>query len=281
MVTTGLSPAADADVARVTEALHMITPRWNVRILLVLNEPPQRYTEIAQKLPYLQSGQLHPKIRSLYDAGLAERVEYSARHVTYGLTQRGRQLLPALPVIAAWAEEHLEKPERPLSAIEQIEDSLTLLIRRQAPAILWVLKARQEASARALARIVLPSIYWSNIYPPLRQLMDDGLVVTSGKGQPYRLSPAGDALGRVFGTLSMWSAGRPLNHADQHPLWGRAEPGTLASPRVWASHQPRFPAPAVPPALAVRTQSARRPTWQSADLFSHAMPALPTGGVRR
>ncbi|MEU9246607.1 helix-turn-helix domain-containing protein [Streptomyces sp. NPDC048385] len=285
MATTGLPPADDADIARVTEALHMITPRWNVRILLTLNEPPQRYTEIAAKLPYLQSGQLHPKIRSLCDAGLAERTEHSARHVTYGLTQRGRQLLPVLPVIAGWAEEHLEQPKQALSAIEQVEDSLTLLTRRQAPAILWVLKSRQEASARALARIVIPGSYWTNIYPPLRQLMDDGLVITPGKGEPYRLSPAGDALGCVFGALSMWSAGRPLDHAARHPLWG-LEPSAMATPGVWVSHQSRLSAPSAPPVPAVRAQLARRPTWQSTDLFSHAapnrtVPALASGGVRR
>ncbi|WSQ12925.1 helix-turn-helix transcriptional regulator [Streptomyces sp. NBC_01231] len=286
MATTGLPPAADADIARVSEALHMITPRWNVRILLALNEPPQRYTEIAAKLPYLQSGQLHPKIGSLCDAGLVERTEHSARHVAYGLTQRGRQLLPVLPVIAAWAEEHLEQPKRPLAAIEQVEDSLTLLTRRQAPAVLWVLKARQEASARALARIVIPDSYWTNIYPPLRQLMDDGLVVTEGKGQPYRLSLAGDALGRVFAAMSMWSAGRPLDHAAKHPLWGRPEASASATPRAWVSHQSRLPAASAPPAPAVRTQPARRTTWQSADLFSHPapnrpMPAVASAGVRR
>ncbi|MFC9545800.1 winged helix-turn-helix transcriptional regulator [Streptomyces sp. NPDC056956] len=280
MAITGLPPADDADVARVTEALQMITPRWNVRILLALNQPPQRYTEIAAKLPYLQSGQLHPKIRSLCDAGLAERTEHSARHVTYGLTTRGRQLLPVLPVMAAWAEEHLEKPEQPLSRIEQVEDSLTLLARRQAAAILWVLKSRQEVTARALARFVIPDGYWTNIYPPLRQLIDDGLVMTAGNGQPYRLSRAGDALGPVLGALSMWSAGRPLDHAARHPLWGRPAPGPASPALAWTSHQPGTPA------LAVPTQPARRPGWQPGELFSHAIPArveavLLPGGVRR
>ncbi|NJQ03361.1 winged helix-turn-helix transcriptional regulator [Streptomyces zingiberis] len=286
MATTGLPPAADADIARVTEALHMITPRWNVRILLVLNEPPQRYTQVATKLPYLHSGQLHPKIRSLCDAGLLERTEHSAHYVTYGLTQRGRQLLPVLAAIAAWAEEHLEQPEQPLSAIEQIEDSLTLLTRRQAPAILWVLKARQEASARALARLVIPDGYWTSIYPPLRQLIDDGLVVTAGKGQPYRLSPSGDGLGHVFGALSMWAAGRPVDHAPRHPLWGRPDPSTMTAPGTWVSHPSRLLVPSARPAPAVQTQPVHRPAWQNGDLFSHATPARPipallAGGVRR
>ncbi|MGW2822136.1 winged helix-turn-helix transcriptional regulator [Streptomyces sp. NPDC001443] len=287
MATTGLPLAVDADIARVTEALRMITPRWNVRILLALNEQRQRYTQIADQLPHLQNGQLHPKIRSLCDVGLVDRSEYSVRHVTYGLTLRGRQLLTVLPLIAAWAEEHLEKPEQPLSTIEQVEDSLTLLARRQAPAILWVLKVRQETSARALARIVIPAGYWTNIYPPLRQLIDDGLVVTDGPGQPYRLSPSGDRLSQVFGTLSMWAAGRPMGHAANHPLWGNnPDPQGNTAARTWAGHPSRLPTPSAPPAPAVQPQPAHHLAWPNGELFSHATPvgpktAPPMAGARR
>ncbi|MER6531705.1 winged helix-turn-helix transcriptional regulator [Streptomyces sp. NPDC001508] len=286
MPTTGLPPAADADVARVTEALTMITPRWNVRILLALNEPPQRYTQIADKLPYLPDSQLHPKIRSLCDAGLAERTEYSPRHVTYGLTRRGRHLLPVVPVIATWADQHLEQPPQPLSQIEQVEDSLVLLTRRQVPAILWTLKIRQEASARALGRIVMPGGRWTSVYPPLRQLIDDGLVETAGKGQPYRLSRGGNALAGVLGALSMWAAGRPMDHAARHPLWGRPEPdATPSQARPWLSHQTRIPASPAP-LVPAATAPTRRPAWQHRDLFSHPAPshprpALTAGGPRR
>ncbi|CAM5446517.1 hypothetical protein SHIRM173S_00316 [Streptomyces hirsutus] len=145
--------------------------------------------------------------------------------------------------MAAWAEEHLEKPEQPLSVIEQVEDSLTLLARRQAAAILWVLKSRQEVTARALARIVIPDGYWTNIYPPLRQLIDDGLVMTAGNGQPYRLSRAGDALGPVFGALSLWSAGRPLDHAARHPLWGDPPPDLRVLLPPGPATSPRSPPP--------------------------------------
>lgn len=51
MATTGLPPDTNADIARVTEALAMITPRWNVRILLALADGPLRYTAISNKLP--------------------------------------------------------------------------------------------------------------------------------------------------------------------------------------------------------------------------------------
>lgn len=68
MAITALPPDTDADIARVTEALVMITPRWNVRILLALSGPPLRYSELAAKVSWLQNGQLHPKLKSLCDA---------------------------------------------------------------------------------------------------------------------------------------------------------------------------------------------------------------------
>ncbi|KOG67255.1 MULTISPECIES: winged helix-turn-helix transcriptional regulator [Streptomyces] len=277
MATTGLPPDTAADVARVTEALAMITPRWNVRIMLALSGPPLRYSQIADKMPWLQNGQLHPKLRALCDAGLVQRTEHTSRHVTYGHTDRGAALLPVLPLVVTWAEEHLEKTDRPLPAIEQIEDSLTLLTRRHATAILWVLKSREEVSGRALARIVMPSSDGTNVYPPLRQLVADGLVDTDGTGQPYRLSEAGKSLAPVFGALSAWSAGQPLAQAAQHPVWGRANAVTV--PTRWVSNQARLPAPAAP----VR---AGKTTWQGRDLFSHATTAHPktdlaAGGPRR
>jgi DNA-binding HxlR family transcriptional regulator len=280
LAITALPPDTDADIARVTEALAMITPRWNVRILLALSGPPLRYSELAAKVSWLQNGQLHPKLKSLCDAGLVERTEHTARHVTYRHTERGVALLPVLPVIVTWAEEHLEKADRPLPAIEQIEDSLTLLTRRHAAAILWVLKSREEVSGRALARIVMPSSDGTNVYPPLRQLVADGLVDTDGIGMPYRLAAAGDGLGPVLGALSAWSAGQPLNQAAQHPVWGH--PQAKPAPRPWVSTQSR-PAPAAIP--SARTMGTS-PAWHNRDLFSHATTARPkaaiqAGGLRR
>ncbi|MFE1197253.1 winged helix-turn-helix transcriptional regulator [Streptomyces olivaceoviridis] len=282
MAPTGLPPDIDADVARVTETLAMITPRWNVRILLALSAQPLRYSELAAKVSWLRDGQLHPKLHQLCDAGLVQRTEHTPRHVTYGHTDRATTLLPVLPLIVTWAENYLEKPNQPLPAIEQVEDSLTLLTRRHAAAILWVLKIRGETSGRALAMAVMPSSDWTNIYPPLRQLVDDGLVRTDGTGQPYRLSAAGDDLGPVLGALSAWSAGQPLNQAGQHPVWGH----TTAAPeqRMWLSNQARIPAPTTAPASHRTDQTPL--AWQRTALFSHATPprplaALPTGGPRR
>lgn len=283
MATTALPPTVDMDVARVTETLGMITPRWNVRVLLALRAQPLRYTELTDKMSWLRGGQLHPRLRALGDAGLIGRTEHSVHHVTYHLTGRGTTLLPVLPVIATWAEEFLEKPAGPVSTVRNVEDALTLLTRRHATSILWVLKTRREASARYLADTVMPDGYWTNIYPPLRQLVDDGLVDTAGSGRPYRLTASGHGLGMVFGALSAWAAGRPLTHASQHPVWGTPDTNTPTEPGTWVSRQSRLPAPPLRPALETGTS---RSTWPSPDLFSHAAPArpataVPVGGARR
>ncbi|MGW3864717.1 winged helix-turn-helix transcriptional regulator [Streptomyces sp. NPDC005047] len=281
MAITALSPDTETDIARVTEALGMITPRWNVRIMLALSAGPMRYSELAAKVSWLHDGQLHPKVKALCDAGLVERTEHSPRHVTYAHTERGTALLPVLPVIFTWAGKYLEKAERPLTAIEHIEDGLTLLTRRHAAAILWVLKTHQEVSGRALAQIVMPHSHWTNIYPPLRQLVDDALVLTEGTGQPYRLSASGDGLAPVLGALSAWASGQPLNQAARHPVWGSPQAGPAAKP--WIS-SPSRTASSLP--SATRAPEAAPAAWQSRDLFSHAMTtgpktALPTGGPRR
>ncbi|WP_432104109.1 winged helix-turn-helix transcriptional regulator [Streptomyces sp. bgisy091] len=280
MAVTALPPDTETDIARVTEALAMITPRWNMRILLALSGLPLRYSELAAKVPWLHNGQLHPKVKALCDAGLVERTEYSARHVTYGRTERGAALLPVLPLIVNWAEEHLETTDSPLSAIEQVEDSLPLLTRRHAAAILWVLKSRTEVTGRALARIVMPSSDWTNIYPPLRQLTADGLVDTDGSGMPYRLSTAGEGLGPVLGTLSAWAVGQPLHQAAHHPVWGA--PQRKTAPRPWVSN----PSRKVPAPLPATRAEEAAPAWQNRELFSHAAPAGPktvlsAGGPRR
>ncbi|WP_425264926.1 winged helix-turn-helix transcriptional regulator [Streptomyces yokosukanensis] len=279
-----LHPDTSADIARVSEALAMLTPRWNVRILSALAGQPLRYQEIVHEVPWLQSGQLSPKLRQLCEAGLVQRDEHSSRHVTYGHTDRAAELMTVLRLVATWAERYLGKPEQPLSAIEQIEDSLALLSGRHTAAILWVLKIRGEAGGRTLARLVMPGNEVTSVYPPLRQLVADALVDTDGMGQPYRLSASGAGLGPVLGALSAWAAGAPLPQGAQHPVWGRFK--AAPAPQRWVSNQSpsQLPAPVtVPPPN--RTVHAPSLAWQSGDLFSHATPprpqALTAGGPRR
>ncbi|MEU5162329.1 winged helix-turn-helix transcriptional regulator [Streptomyces sp. NPDC020875] len=274
MASTGLTPAVRTDLARVTESLSMLTPRWNVQLLLVLAEQPLRYTEIKKRMPWLADGQLHPKLRQLVDLGLADRTEHGVRNVAYGLTRRGTDLLPVLAAIATWADTHLEHDPDPAPETDvfrrarDVEDALVLIAARHATPILWTLQVRRTATATTLAGDAMPGYGLSSVYPRLRQLVDDGLVdVTDATS--YRLSASGRALSPVYSAISAWAAGRPLADAAAHPLRGR-----LANPSRPIRAGSRSTA------LALGT------AWRTVDLFSHQTPApalagAPAGGHRR
>ncbi|MFD9484676.1 winged helix-turn-helix transcriptional regulator [Streptomyces sp. NPDC059991] len=304
MATTGLPRSTEVDVARVTESLEMITPLWNVWVLMTLSAQPLRYADIKPRLPWLNDGTLHPKLRRLADAGLVERTEVSQGHVTYGLTARGADLMPVLTVIAAWGETYLEKPLvknkdtgklEPLAEVapaQNIEDALALIGPRHATPILWALKERGASSAKALSAAAMPGYRLSNVYPQVDRLVSDGLVRKDGRG--YELSATGHALAPVYRALSAWAKGRPLADADTHPLWGPApaQAAKQATSGPWLTTQPRVPAPAAPaPAAALQplsTQPAATPgtAWKGGDLFSHQIPVRPialphAGGPRR
>ncbi|MGW6455099.1 winged helix-turn-helix transcriptional regulator [Streptomyces sp. NPDC055078] len=294
MIPTGPPRTVHADLSRVIESLGMLTPRWNVQILTTLSVRPLRYTEIKTRMPWLQDGQLHPKLRWLAAAGLIERTEHGPRHVTYGLSARGTDLMPVLTVIAAWGETHLEKPgTRPGTAdtqagatVQDIEDSLVLIAYRHATPILWSLQARGPSSAKAVAADAMPGHALSAVYPRLRQLVDDRLVDTdTAEEADYRLAPPGRALAPVYRALSAWAAGHSLADAATHPVWGHPPAPSQSATGMWAS-APALPAPAAKTSAALRTTPSAQ--WRSGELFSHQcqLPArasadTPAGGYRR
>ncbi|BBC30761.1 hypothetical protein SGFS_020550 [Streptomyces graminofaciens] len=295
MAATGLSRTTLNDLSRVTESLQMLAPNWSVWVLMTLAAQPLRYSEVKAKLALLADGQLHPKLGKLVDAGLVERTEHTPRHVTYGLTRRGADLMPVLPVLAAWGDTHLEKPlvrnkatgelqPQPVAVAQNIEDTIALISPRHSTPLVWALKARGPASAKALAAEVMPHYSLSRVYPPLRRVIDDGLAETTLAGD-YQLSASGKALAPVYQALSAWAAGYPLAEAT-HSLWGQAlTPSSSARSGPWLTTQSRLPAP---PAAPAPGQMAKAPTtpWQPGDLFSHPIPARPlaispAGGPRR
>lgn len=296
MATTGLPHTALNDLARVTETVQMLAPRWSAWILMTIASEPLRYAEIKQRLSWLGHGQLHPKLRKLTDAGLVERTEHAPRHVTYGVAERGAELLPVLTVIAAWGDIHLEKewvrdkrtgevrPEQ-IPQAQNIEDVLTLISPRHATSILWSLKARGVTSASTLATEAMPGYGLPAVYKPLDRLVADGLVTMVGAGT-FQLSDNGDALAPVFRALSAWASGRPTG--EDHPLWGQQSAPSQSSTGPWATTPARRPAPAAPitpaaaPLMGAAPPSAT--AWKPADLFSHQIPVRPispAGGPRR
>ncbi|MEU6148033.1 helix-turn-helix domain-containing protein [Streptomyces sp. NPDC047081] len=295
MATTAQPSTTPNDLSGVTKTLDLLAPRWSVWVLMTLSAQPLRYAEIKPRLPWLADGQLHPRLRHLTGAGVVERTEYAPRHVTYGLTGRGAELMPVLAQIAAWGDTYLEKqfvtskatgepePER-IPPAQNIDDTITLIAPRHATPILVALIARGRASAKTLATEAMPGYGLNAVYKPLDRLVTDGLVTATDSGD-FQLSASGQALAPVFEAVIAWAA-RPPGEADPLRRRGSAPPQTRSGP--WATTPARLPAPAAPAAPSARpalaTTPPASPAWKPGDLFSHQIPARPitlAGGPRR
>ncbi|GAA2643750.1 winged helix-turn-helix transcriptional regulator [Streptomyces spororaveus] len=268
MATTGLPESISSDLSRVTQSLQMLAPRWNVWVLLTMSEKPLRYREIKGALPWLPDGQLHPRLVRLVDSGLLERTEFEPQDVLYGLSVRGRELLPVLGVIATWGGRHLEKETvldpatghrvpKAVPRAQDVEDTIALIAPRQATPILWALRIRGTSSAKALAATAMPDRHLTNVYEPLNRLAEDFLVTKDREGR-VELTAAGRDLAPVYRALSAWAAGAPLTEAASHPVWAPEPEQPRDRPAMWAATQPRIPA-------VLTTQT--RATWKPGDPF--------------
>lgn len=89
-------------------AISLVGGKWKLRILWVLRQgEPVRYREIRLQIPGITDMMLSQSLRGLAAAGLVERRQYQEipPKVEYCITPGGLELMPALELIAAWAEK--------------------------------------------------------------------------------------------------------------------------------------------------------------------------------
>lgn len=82
-------------------------------LLGALRNGPAGFRELARAIDGISDSVLSDRLSDLAASGLITRTvdEGPPLAVSYALTDRGKALLPALPQITLWAEEHLvEKP---------------------------------------------------------------------------------------------------------------------------------------------------------------------------
>ncbi|MGX1759883.1 winged helix-turn-helix transcriptional regulator [Streptomyces lydicus] len=302
MTTTKLSASTQRsrvnDMRRVEESLGMLAPRWSAWTLLTLKETgPQRPLDIRKALPMPSAPVLSARLSSLTDAGLVERRVANGRLVTYGLSIRGRQVIPALDALAGWAQRHpLDGDDAPVAYAERIEEALLQLGGRHTAAVLWTLRERGQVRVGDLHQAVAPKLSLATMSLKLTQIAQDGLIERMADNQlaPYRLSAIAADLAEPFALLSAWAAGRAPKGNVTHPVWNPAPAKTQPAQRSNGSNKPTRPAtvcattaapvPAAhnrnaPPAPARQLQPA---PW-GAQLFSHAgtpRPAATSAGSR-
>jgi DNA-binding HxlR family transcriptional regulator len=95
---------------RYHEAVELVGKRWTGAILYVLLKGGRlRFTQIAQAVPDLSDRLLSERMKELEARGIVARhvSDGTPVRVCYELTEKGRQLAPALGELKTWADRWL------------------------------------------------------------------------------------------------------------------------------------------------------------------------------
>jgi DNA-binding HxlR family transcriptional regulator len=94
------------------KAVELVGKRWTGAILYVLlrADRPLRFSEIAHAVPDLSDRLLSERMKELERCGIVDRTvaAMSPVRVEYALTDRGRDLEPALAELKGWADRWLD-----------------------------------------------------------------------------------------------------------------------------------------------------------------------------
>jgi len=92
-------------------ALEIIGQKWKLPIMWYLFENDlTRYNELKRKVKGITNMMLTKSLKELEEHNLIVRIQYETipPKVEYGLTERGKTLLPALNELSIWGEEQLK-----------------------------------------------------------------------------------------------------------------------------------------------------------------------------
>ena len=86
-------------------AIELIGKRWSGAIIWALGEGPQRFNELRRAIPGLSDRLLSQRLRELEEAGVVKRTVEDGLpvKVSYGLTEKGCELKPAIQSLRQWA----------------------------------------------------------------------------------------------------------------------------------------------------------------------------------
>ena len=95
--------------AAMVKAFEVLGKRWNGMILSVLAGGPAAFSELRRALVAISDSMLSERLGELAAAGLIERSVDPGPpvSVSYGLTDSGRGLEPALELLGRWARTSL------------------------------------------------------------------------------------------------------------------------------------------------------------------------------
>lgn len=97
---------------RYHHAVELIGRRWSGAILRAMLAGNMRFSDIAGAVPGLSDRLLSERLKEFEAEGLVTRTVFPETpvRVEYRLTEKGRDLAPAVDAIAEWAEKWLPDP---------------------------------------------------------------------------------------------------------------------------------------------------------------------------
>jgi DNA-binding HxlR family transcriptional regulator len=103
------APAPGGEPARVCPEFHhaveLVGKRWTGAILWALIERPHYFADLRDAIPGLSDKLLSQRLRELEEEGLVDRSVHpgSPARVSYSLTEKGRDIEPAVVELREWA----------------------------------------------------------------------------------------------------------------------------------------------------------------------------------
>ncbi len=102
-------PAAINQVV-ISKTLDVICGKWRLSIIFQLDEQARRYGELRRMIPDVSEKVLIQELKALVALGVLEKTSYNEMppRVEYGLTPKGRTVLPVLFQLMSVGETFLE-----------------------------------------------------------------------------------------------------------------------------------------------------------------------------
>jgi len=95
----------------VSDALHILSGKWKLPILISLSFGNKRFSEIAKDIPKITDRMLSKELRELEMNQLVERTVYDTVPVTveYSKTEYGESLDDVIQELAKWGKQHRKR----------------------------------------------------------------------------------------------------------------------------------------------------------------------------
>ncbi|MEM9211559.1 MAG: helix-turn-helix domain-containing protein [Pseudomonadota bacterium] len=110
MFPIGVHSEAEAVLCPIRMILSKVTGKWQIIIVLCLEDGPMRFAEIKRTVGDITQRVLTENLRSLERDGHITRTVFPGPPiaVSYQLTERGRAFVEALKPVLYWSANHLE-----------------------------------------------------------------------------------------------------------------------------------------------------------------------------